>query len=65
MASTMKLVLEVHLHLRGVYVRKLVPARVSYRDDFLISYLVYMMTRSFHIVILRYTSGAFDWEIRI
>ena len=33
----------------GVYMRKLVPARVSYRDDFLISYRVYMMTGSFHI----------------
>ena len=29
--------------------RKLAPARVSYRDDFLISYRVYMMTGSFHI----------------
>ena len=29
--------------------RKLAPARVSYRDDFLISYHVYMMTGSFHI----------------
>ena len=29
--------------------RKLAPARVSFRDDFLISYRVYMMTGSFHI----------------
>ena len=29
--------------------RKLAPARVSYRDDFLISYRVYMMTGSSHI----------------
>ena len=29
--------------------RKLGPARVSYQDDFLISYCVYMMTGSFHI----------------
>ena len=29
--------------------RKLAPARVSYRDDFLISYWVYIMTESFHI----------------
>ena len=29
--------------------RKLAPARVSYRHDFLISYRVYMMTGSFHI----------------
>ena len=28
--------------------RKLAPARVSCRDDFLISYRVYMMTGSFH-----------------
>ena len=35
--------------LGGVYMRKLAPARVRYRDDFLISYRVYMMTESFHI----------------
>ena len=35
--------------LAGVYVRKLVLARVSYWDDFLISYRVFMMTGSFHI----------------
>ena len=29
--------------------RKLTPVRVSYRDDFLILYCVYMMTGSFHI----------------
>ena len=29
--------------------RKIAPARVSYRDDFLILYRVYMMTGSFHI----------------
>ena len=29
--------------------RKLAPARVSYQDDFLISYRVYMMTGPFHI----------------
>ena len=28
--------------------RKLAPARVSYRDDFFILYRVYIMTRSFH-----------------
>ena len=33
--------------------RKLVPARVSYRDDFLISYCVYMMTGSFHVSLLK------------
>ena len=31
------------------YMRKLAPARVSYRDDFFISYRVYIMTESFHI----------------
>ena len=35
--------------LGGVYMRKVAPARVSYRHDFLISYRVYMMTGSFHI----------------
>ena len=29
--------------------RNLAPARVSYRDDFLISYRAYMITGSFHI----------------
>ena len=33
----------------GVYMRKLAPVRVSYRDDFLILNCVYMMTGSFHI----------------
>ena len=32
--------------------RKLAPARVTYRDDFLISYRVYIMTGSFHISLL-------------
>ena len=36
-------------NLGGVYMRKLAPARVSYRHDFLISYRVYMMTGLFHI----------------
>ena len=35
--------------LGGVYMRKLAPPRVSYQDDFLISYRVYIMTGSFHI----------------
>ena len=35
--------------LGGVCMRKLAPARVSYRHDFLISYRVYMMTGLFHI----------------
>ena len=35
--------------LGGVYMRKPAPARVSYRDDFLISYRVYTMTGSFHV----------------
>ena len=35
--------------LRGVYMRKVTLARVSYRNDLLISYRVYIMTGSFHI----------------
>ena len=35
--------------------RKLAPARVSYRDDFLISYRVYMITGSFQISLLEGT----------
>ena len=34
--------------LASVYLSKLAPARVSYRDDFLISYRVYIMTGSVH-----------------
>ena len=36
-------------NLGSVYKRKLAPARVSYRDGFLISFHVYMMSGSFHI----------------
>ena len=35
--------------------RKLAPARVSHWDDFLISYRVYMMTGSFHILLFNGT----------
>ena len=35
--------------------RKLVPARVSHWDDFFISYRVYMMTGSFHILLFNGT----------
>ena len=35
--------------------RKLTPARVSYRDDFFISYHVYIMTGSFHISLFEST----------
>ena len=41
--------------LGDVYMRKLTPARVSHRDDFLISYRVYMMTGSFHILLFKGT----------
>ena len=41
--------LSIIIILGGVYMRKLAPARVSYRDDFLILYPVYMMTGSFYI----------------
>ena len=37
--------------------RKLAPARVSYRDDFLISYRVYMMKGSFHISLFELFEG--------
>ena len=35
--------------------RKLPPGRVSYWDDFLISYRIYMMTGSFHILLFKGT----------
>ena len=41
--------------LGGVYMRKLAPAQVSHWDDFLISYPVYMMTGSFHILLFNVT----------
>ena len=41
--------------LGGVYMRKLALARVSYQDDFLISYRVYMMTGPFHILLFEGT----------
>ena len=41
--------------LKGVYMRKFAPAQVSYWDDFLISYRVYMMTGSFHILLFEGT----------
>ena len=39
----------------GVYMRKLAQARVSHWDDFFISYRVYMMTGSFHILLFNGT----------
>ena len=36
-------------NLGSVNMTKLAPARVSYPDDFLISFQVYMMSGSFHI----------------
>ena len=35
--------------------RKLTPVRVSYGDDFLILYHIYMMTGSFHILLFEGT----------
>ena len=35
--------------------RKLAPARVSYQDDFLILYRVYIMIESFHILLIEGT----------
>ena len=43
------------LLLGGVYMSKLAPARVSYRDDFLISYRIYMITGSFLISLFECT----------
>ena len=39
----------------GVYMGKLAPARVSYRDEFFISFCVYTMTGSFHISVFEGT----------
>ena len=41
--------------LGGVSMRKLAPARVSHWDDVLISYRVYTMTGSFHILLFNGT----------
>ena len=49
------LVTSALLPLGSVYMRKLAPARVSHWDDFLISYCVYMMTGSFHILLFKGT----------
>ena len=46
---------DTNIILRGVYKRKLALARVSYQDDFLIAYRVYMMTGSFHISLFEHT----------
>ena len=45
---------KIHL-LGGVYMRKLAPAQVSHWDDFFISYGIYMMTGSFHILLFKGT----------
>ena len=47
--------LSTTVSLGGVYMSKLAPARVSHWDDFLISYRVYMMTGSFHILLFNGT----------
>ena len=43
------------LELGSVYARKRAPARVSHWDDLLISYRVYMMIGSFHILLFNGT----------
>ena len=48
--------------LEGVHMRKLVPA---YRDDFLISYRVYMMTGSFNISLFEGTLHVDNREFKI
>ena len=52
--------------------RKLTPVRVSYRDDFLISDRVYMMTGSFisrylkvHIMLIKYTCDSKSQTLRM
>ena len=44
--------------------RKLAPARVSYRDDFFISYRVYVMTGSFHISLFEGTLHVDKIQVR-
>ena len=44
--------------------RKLAPARVSYQDDFLISYRVYRITGSYAITLCRHhkvSKGGLTW----
>ena len=52
--------------------RKLAPARVSYRDDFLISYCIYMMTGHFisrylkvHFMLIKYTCDPKSQTLRM
>ena len=44
--------------------RNLAPARVSYREDFFISYRVYIMTGSFHIPLFESTLHADKIHVR-
>ena len=44
--------------------RKLAPTRVSYRDDFFISYRVYIMIGSFHISLFEGTLHADKIHVR-
>ena len=46
--------------------RKLAPVRVSYRDDFLISYRVYMMMGHFmvHFRLIKYTCDSKSQTLR-
>ena len=48
-----------------VYMRKLAPTRVSYRDDFFISYRVYIMTGSFHISLFEGTLHVDKIHVRL
>ena len=50
--------------LAGVYMRELAPAQVSYRDDFFISYRVYIMTESFHISLFEGTLHGDKIQVR-
>ena len=59
----LKTTLKVDFHW-GVYMKKLAPARVSYRDNFLISYRVYMMTGLFHISLIEGTLHVDKMHVR-
>ena len=60
------------LKLGGVFMRKLAAARVSYLDDFLVSYRVYMMVGhvisrylKVHFILIKYTSHSRSQTLRV
>ena len=50
------------LHLGGVYMRKLALAQVSYRDDFFISYRVYVIVGHFISQLFEGTLHVDEWD---